>query len=494
VRAAVCSFGQGRSIACAPSIASRDREFADYAVARPMLEAFAMARIIIDAGHGGSARAGNSSAYGSRGPSGLLEKDVTLDIARHVVARLGGDAALTRQGDLNLPLGVRAAHAARDGADVFVSIHANSGPPEMAGPETWVHPDAGADSHQLAGGIQRALERLAGRYGGSAESRRGPMAVLSPGVLGRRTAACLVEVDYLSNPRGEQRLGDPGERATIGAAIAGAIREHVGDRRYGQDHQRTRQDPWIEPPIDYNVTTLEQANQIWSQLLRQYGEWRTGVPASGYTNFPHSAICQLKLYAAGSSNPGYGTGFYIGREKILTCGHNFKLGSNTTTRVIVQPGHSGVSSLYPEREYSVNAQSVVHPRWWSSEAAAWDLAVLHVPGLPAPGGSFSLPNQSPSGSTLLVMCGYGKFPGSDWATQGQTMHGVPAESTRIAPDTQGWFMPIHGIPGHSGAPVFSGAMVVGVFTRMTGPTGDFDPNYNYVVRLDPERLAWINGM
>jgi N-acetylmuramoyl-L-alanine amidase len=187
-----------------------------------------MARIIIDAGHGGSTRAGSSSAYGSRGPSGLLEKDVTLDIARHVVARLGENAALTRTGDANLSLGARAAHASRDGADVFVSIHANSGPPEVAGPETWVHPDAGPGSHQLAEGIQRALEHLAGRHGAAAESRRGPMAVLSPGVLGHRTAACLVEVDYLSNPRGERRLGDPGERAAIGAAIAGAIREHLG--------------------------------------------------------------------------------------------------------------------------------------------------------------------------------------------------------------------------------------------------------------------------
>src|SRR5688572_3113360 len=125
-----------------------------------------MPRIIIDAGHGGSARAGNSSAFGSRSPSGLLEKDVTLDIARHVVRRLGGDAALTRTDDRNLSIGARAATAARDGADVFVSIHANSGPAELAGAETWVHPDAGGESHQLASGIQRALDRLGGRYGG----------------------------------------------------------------------------------------------------------------------------------------------------------------------------------------------------------------------------------------------------------------------------------------------------------------------------------------
>lgn len=41
-------------------------------------------RVIIDAGHGGTSRAGSSSAFGSRGPAGTVEKEVTLDIARHV--------------------------------------------------------------------------------------------------------------------------------------------------------------------------------------------------------------------------------------------------------------------------------------------------------------------------------------------------------------------------------------------------------------------------
>src|SRR5687767_6697728 len=99
-------------------------------------------RIVIDPGHGGIERTGNSSCYGSRGPSGLLEKDVTLDIARRVVERLGGGATLTRSGDSNLSLGARARRASSDGADVFVSIHANSGGPHDVGPETWVHPKA----------------------------------------------------------------------------------------------------------------------------------------------------------------------------------------------------------------------------------------------------------------------------------------------------------------------------------------------------------------
>ena len=188
-------------------------------------------RVIIDAGHGGSARAGSSSAFGSRGPGGTLEKEITLDIARHVVARLGAGAALTRASDINLTLGARAQLAAQRDADVFVSIHANSGPPDAAGPETFVHSEASADSHRLADGVQHALERMRGRYGGVAEPRNGPLAVLSPRALGKHTSACLVEVDYLSNPRSETRLRDPRERAAIGAAIASAIQEHIARGR-----------------------------------------------------------------------------------------------------------------------------------------------------------------------------------------------------------------------------------------------------------------------
>ncbi|HSS02501.1 MAG TPA: papain-like cysteine protease family protein [Kofleriaceae bacterium] len=187
-----------------------------------------MTRVIIDAGHGGNARAGNSSAVGARGASGTLEKDVTLDIARHVVARLGAVASLTRGSDVNLSLGSRAQRAVRDGAEVFVSIHANSGPPGAAGPETYVHPSGAPASRVLAAGIQRALDRMHGRLGAATQPREGVMAVLSPSCVGARTAACLAEVDYLSNPTGEQRLRDPRHRAAVGAAIADAIREHLG--------------------------------------------------------------------------------------------------------------------------------------------------------------------------------------------------------------------------------------------------------------------------
>ena len=184
-------------------------------------------RVLIDPGHGGCDDVGRSSAFGGRGAQGTLEKEVTLDVARRVAARLGGDAQLTRTGDQNLPLHARAQQAARAGADVFVSIHADSGRADGQGGETWVHPEAGADSRALALGIQRSLDRLGGRYGGSGSTLEGRMAVLSPAMLGARASACLVEIDNLSSARGEQRLRDPGYRHAVGDAIAGAIRAHL---------------------------------------------------------------------------------------------------------------------------------------------------------------------------------------------------------------------------------------------------------------------------
>lgn len=220
-----------------------------------------MARIIIDAGHGGSERAGRSSAYGARSASGVVEKDVTLDIAKHVIARLGGAAALTRNGDKNMTLGARAARAQK--ADVFVSIHANYGAPEMSGPEVYVHPEAGRGSRALASQIAVALDRLSGRYGGGADQRRGAMAVLNPGAIGASTSACLVEVDYLSNPSGERRLGDPDQRAAIGAAIAGAIQQHLATGLAWDLAEAIRT---IDPEIDRTSLSSNQKHRLHDML------------------------------------------------------------------------------------------------------------------------------------------------------------------------------------------------------------------------------------
>jgi N-acetylmuramoyl-L-alanine amidase len=84
--------------------------------------------VAIDAGHGGKDR-------GTTG-HGLVEKELTLDIARRVAAGInahdGYKAVLTRSRDVYLTLPRRVELAEQMGADLFVSIHLNSAPNRAA--------------------------------------------------------------------------------------------------------------------------------------------------------------------------------------------------------------------------------------------------------------------------------------------------------------------------------------------------------------------------
>ena len=81
----------------------------------------AVHKIVIDPGHGGT-------DLGTSTPSGVLEKELTLDIAKRLHERLaaaGFDSALTRDTDRRLLLRERARFANERQADLFVSIHLN---------------------------------------------------------------------------------------------------------------------------------------------------------------------------------------------------------------------------------------------------------------------------------------------------------------------------------------------------------------------------------
>ena len=92
-------------------------------------------RIVLDPGHGGA-------DPGASGVDGLLEKDVVLAIAQRLKRRLeessNAKVLLTRETDTTRTLAERTAFANANGADLFISIHANadrSG--ELQGIETY---------------------------------------------------------------------------------------------------------------------------------------------------------------------------------------------------------------------------------------------------------------------------------------------------------------------------------------------------------------------
>jgi N-acetylmuramoyl-L-alanine amidase len=79
--------------------------------------------IAVDAGHGGQ-------DPGAQGRGGTQEKDVTLAIARRLAAAIDAEdgmrAVLIRDGDYFITLGARTRKARQLGADMFVSVHADS--------------------------------------------------------------------------------------------------------------------------------------------------------------------------------------------------------------------------------------------------------------------------------------------------------------------------------------------------------------------------------
>jgi N-acetylmuramoyl-L-alanine amidase len=80
--------------------------------------------VVLDPGHGGPDQ-------GARGPGGLLEKDITLQVAteaaRLIEQLLGLRTVLTRTDDTTLPLEMRAAVANQANGDLFISIHVAGG-------------------------------------------------------------------------------------------------------------------------------------------------------------------------------------------------------------------------------------------------------------------------------------------------------------------------------------------------------------------------------
>jgi len=103
-----------------PPVAPSATSSGDYSLARQL--GLGISRIVIDAGHGGHDPGAQAN--------GLVESDLVLDIAKRVEKLLlkqpGIEVILTRRTDTYIPLEERTAIANREGADLFLSIHANA--------------------------------------------------------------------------------------------------------------------------------------------------------------------------------------------------------------------------------------------------------------------------------------------------------------------------------------------------------------------------------
>jgi N-acetylmuramoyl-L-alanine amidase len=227
----------------------------------PGVLALGVHRVVIDAGHGGV-------HTGAKSDSGLLEKDITLDLAgrvRRLLTARGIDVVMTRTGDQTLSLKDRADAANAGRGDIFVSIHVNVLVPASArGIETYylgpgdelesddvatvenqhsgysladmrrlldrIYADARRDeSARLAHAVQRALVRRLRDVDPTITDRgvkTAPFIVL----VATEMPAILAEVSCLSNVEEAERLGTPAYRQTIAESLTAGIQAFIDDR------------------------------------------------------------------------------------------------------------------------------------------------------------------------------------------------------------------------------------------------------------------------
>ena len=217
-------------------------------------------RIVIDAGHGGH-------DTGTIGPTGLMEKDLCLDVAlrlgKIIQQRLpGADVVFTRSDDTFIPLEERTHIANEAKADMFISIHANSSRDSDArGIETYylnlkgseeamevaarenATSDQGihelqdlvkqiartekiGESKEFAEDVQDSLSKRvqkAVRVVKNRGVRKAPFVVL----IGADMPSILTEISFLSNPADEKMLKQPEHRQRVAEGIYQGVASYL---------------------------------------------------------------------------------------------------------------------------------------------------------------------------------------------------------------------------------------------------------------------------
>src|SRR5713101_4145152 len=217
-------------------------------------------RIVIDAGHGGY-------DTGTIGPTGLMEKDLCLDLAvrlgKIIQLRLpGAEVVLTRTDDTFLSLERRTEIANEVKADLFISIHANSSQDQGArGIETYYLNLKGSaeamevaarenataqggvhdlqdlvlkiaqtekidESKELAEDIQDSLARRIQKTSKPVKNRgvrKAPFVVL----IGADMPSILTEISFLSNPADEKLLKQPEQRQKVAEGLYQGVASYL---------------------------------------------------------------------------------------------------------------------------------------------------------------------------------------------------------------------------------------------------------------------------
>jgi len=187
-------------------------------------------RIAIDPGHGGS-------DSGAIGPTGIMEKSITMRVSRELKRLLeteGATVILTRTGDTEVSekgasatsveeLQARCDVANKANADIFLSIHADAFTNrEVKGTTAYYYTKGTKQSKRLADNVRTALIDAIGTVD------RGTQSCNFYVVKHTDMPAILVEISFISNPDEEKMMNSETGIKKIAQGIADGIADYFG--------------------------------------------------------------------------------------------------------------------------------------------------------------------------------------------------------------------------------------------------------------------------
>lgn len=234
--------------------------------------------VAIDPGHGGEDTGAIGQKYKTR------EKDIVLSVSKKLQAMINKEpnmrAFLIRNGDYYITLRRRIAIAREQGADLFISVHADAFEnPKARGASVFVLSEKGASNEaarwlaekenrsDLIGGVsledkgsvlasvlldlsQTASQAASYELGNHIIKHLGDMTdlhhktVQSAGFAVLKSPdipSVLVEIGFISNYEGEKQLQDPNHQKAIAMAILSGVKAYSSKR------------PYIAPPQDVMI-------------------------------------------------------------------------------------------------------------------------------------------------------------------------------------------------------------------------------------------------